>query len=126
MSASIITTPPDLPTASLQIDIAIAILPLIDDMVTDPADRRLVIADIAHRWQHLPPEQQARYDGNPQEPGPIAFAIDYTTAIDRRWREHTNTDPFTLHHFETDRLCRHGWQQHLHHLRSQTEPQPRG
>lgn len=100
-----------------QVEVALAIVPQLPDLVDQDADLLLVIADVVHKWRKLTPTGQAAYAYTGTGLSPLAmFAADYVDAVGEGSGDSPDEeygDPG-----EADRAVRWHVQEHLDRLRS--------
>ena len=110
---------PDTDLLRMYAEAAIAVTPLIRQLVTTLADRMAIIANIVDCWQRLPSSVQHTYRASPAGSSLSRFAENYTDAVeadppaDDFVPDPSSTDP-------DEDLRRHLWQQHLAEITRRT------
>src|SRR5690349_16161495 len=118
------TGPPDsdsvlreLAHTRLQVEAALDVVSLIDDMAEEHDERALVIVDIVDCWLQLSPDVRREYESWPAHTGLARFAGDYAEAVDGTWLSQPRVDPAALGEHDVERLCRDGWLEHIAQIR---------
>lgn len=95
--------------ADLRTIAAIAVTQLIDDIVEDDEEIRIIAADIADCWQSLTPSVRKEYDRLAGSSGLASFAGDYSVLVDCAWRSSYGAVGVVAEWTAT-KMCQLSWQ----------------
>ncbi|WP_344616673.1 hypothetical protein [Dactylosporangium salmoneum] len=116
--------------AELQLEVALALLPLIGRCVQlehgravrlqgnrldDTQDRRALVREVARRWRALKPNQRRRYPGDPGL-AIVAFAAEYVEDV-----EHMAPDDGDYRGADYDASLEVVWRRHVEAIRQRDE-----